>query len=94
LCHPAQDRPISVLEAAALQGFPPDWQFIGAMNAQYMQIGNAVPVPLGAAIGNAVIQHDMSAKRDKIVHPEFDVMIASAVARLRASARNKIARAA
>ncbi|MGO7535243.1 DNA cytosine methyltransferase [Rhizobium leguminosarum] len=94
LCHPAQDRPISVLEAAALQGFPPDWQFVGAMNAQYMQIGNAVPVPLGVAIGNAIVRHDTSNKRDKVVHPEVDVMIASAVARLRASARNKIARVA
>lgn len=94
LCHPEQVRPISVLEAAALQGFPADWQFIGAMNAQYMQIGNAVPVPLGEAIGRAIVKHDVSKKRDKVRHPDMDTMMASAVARLRASARNKVARAA
>jgi DNA (cytosine-5)-methyltransferase 1 len=94
LCHPDQDRPISVLEAAALQGFPADWRFIGAMNAQYMQIGNAVPVPLGEAIGHAIVKHDSSKKRDKVRHPNMDTMMASAVARLRASARNKVARAA
>lgn len=94
LCHPDQDRPISVLEAAALQGFPAYWQFIGAMNAQYMQIGNAVPVPLGEAIGRAIVKHDAGKNWDKVSHPDMDTMIASAVARLRASARNKVARAA
>lgn len=94
LCHPAASRPISVLEAAALQGFPPDWQFVGAMNAQYMQIGNAVPVPLGTAIGNAILKHDASNRRSKVRHPDMDTMMAMAVARLRASARNKVAKAA
>lgn len=94
LCHPDQDRPISVLEAAALQGFPSDWQFIGAMNAQYMQIGNAVPIQLGEAIGRAIVKHDASKKRDKVYHPDMDSMMALAVARLRASARNKVAKAA
>lgn len=94
LCHPDQDRPISVSEAAALQGFPADWIFDGAMNARYMQIGNAVPVPLGEAIGTAIVQHDSSKKRDKVRHPDMETMMASAVARLRASARNRVARAA
>jgi DNA (cytosine-5)-methyltransferase 1 len=94
LCHPDQDRPISVWEAAALQGFPGDWQFVGAMNQQYMQIGNAVPVPLGEAIGRAVLAHDANKKRAGVRHPDVDTMMALAVARLRASARNKVARAA
>jgi len=94
LCHPDQDRPISVLEAAALQGFPTDWQFVGAMNARYMQIGNAVPVPLGEAIGRAIVRHDANNSRDKVRHPDLETMMATAVARLRASARNRIARAA
>jgi DNA (cytosine-5)-methyltransferase 1 len=94
LCHPEQVRPISVPEAAALQGFPADWQFIGAMNAQYMQVGNAVPVPLGKAIGAAILKHDASKRQNSVRHPDMDTMMARAVERLRASARNKVAKAA
>lgn len=92
LCHPEQDRPISVLEAAALQGFPQHWQFVGAMNAQYTQIGNAVPVLLGRAIGLAILRQETSKRRDAVLHPDLDTMMARAVERLRASARNKIVR--
>lgn len=94
MCHPAADRPISVREAAALQGFPPDWNFVGAMNAQYLQIGNAVPVALGKAIGEAIARHDASKRRNAVRHPDLDTMMAQAVDRLRASARNKLAKAA
>lgn len=94
LCHPEAIRPISVREAAALQGFPDDWQFVGAMNAQYMQIGNAVPVQLGKAIGAAITKHDASKRRDDVCHPDIDTMMRLAVERLRASARNKVAKAA
>ena len=94
LCHPEQVRPISVSEAAALQGFPADWQFVGAMNAQYMQIGNAVPVPLGKAIAAAILKHDASKRRMAVRHPDMDTMMARAVERLRASARNKVVKAA
>ena len=55
LGHPTQMRPLSVREYARLQGFPDDWQFEGALNDCYRQIGNAVPVPLGKAIGQALI---------------------------------------
>lgn len=94
LCHPDQVRPISVLEAAALQGFPIDWIFLGAMNAQYMQVGNAVPVPLGRAIGAAILAHEASKRQKAVRHPDLDTMMTRAVERLRASARNKAARAA
>ena len=94
LCHPEAVRPISVREAAALQGFPADWRFIGAMNAQYTQVGNAVPVPLGKAIGTTIIKHDASKQRNAVRHPDMDTMMARAVERLRASARNKVAKAA
>jgi DNA (cytosine-5)-methyltransferase 1 len=94
LCHPEFDRPISVAEAAALQGFPPDWRFVGAMNHGYMQVGNAVPVPLGKAIGEAIAAHDLVRQSHPVQHPDMETMMAMAVARLRASARNKVARAA
>ncbi len=51
LCHPTEDRPLCVEEYATLQQFPRDWKFAGSINQQYIQIGNAVPVGLGVAIG-------------------------------------------
>lgn len=51
ICHPTELRPLSVRECATLQQFPSDWQFVGSVTSQYAQIGNAVPVGLGAAIG-------------------------------------------
>ncbi|MBL3564316.1 DNA cytosine methyltransferase [Rhodovulum sulfidophilum] len=92
LCHPSASRPISVHEAAALQGFPPEWILTGAMNVQYMQVGNAVPVKLGSAIGRAIIAHEQNQSQKKGKQPDVEKMIELAVARLRAAARNKSAR--
>lgn len=55
LCHPNQDRPLSVKEYARIQQFPDDWIFTGTVAAKYKQIGNAVPVGLAEAIGRAII---------------------------------------
>lgn len=55
LCHPKFDRPLSVKEYARIQQFPDDWVFVGTTAAKYRQIGNAVPVGLGTAIGMAVL---------------------------------------
>lgn len=54
LCHPTELRPLSVKEYARIQQFPDDWFFEGAIVDKYRQIGNAVPVGLGYAIGNAL----------------------------------------
>ncbi len=56
LCHPSELRPLSVREYARIQQFPDNWKFAGSIMSQYRQIGNAVPVSLGAAIGRAVLQ--------------------------------------
>jgi len=40
-----------VREYARIQQFPDDWKFAGDINNCYRQIGNAVPVGLGRAIG-------------------------------------------
>ena len=93
LCHPESVRPVSVLECAALQGFPEGWQFVGSMNAQYMQIGNAVPVPLGKAIANSFLLCEANGQKMGNWSADFDAMLDTAVARLRASARNKRKRA-
>ena len=48
--HPEQNRGLSLREAAALQGFPDDFVFVGGMDSISAQIGNAVPPPLAEAI--------------------------------------------
>ena len=55
MCHPTQDRPLSIREYARIQQFPDDWKFMGTSAAKYRQIGNAVPVGLGLALGKVVV---------------------------------------
>lgn len=54
--HPEQDRAISLREAAAIQTFPDDYIFYGSNTAIAAQIGNAVPVLLGKAIGEHILK--------------------------------------
>lgn len=49
-------RRLTPRECAAIQGFSPDWRFIGSAATQYKLIGNAVPPPLGEALGAALLQ--------------------------------------
>ena len=55
LCHPIEDRPLSVEEYSRIQGFPDDWKICGPINEQYRQIGNAVPIQLGEAIAKTIL---------------------------------------
>lgn len=55
LCHPTEDRPLSVEEYSCIQGFPSEWQICGPILEQYKQIGNAVPIKLGEAIAKTII---------------------------------------
>lgn len=55
LCHPNELRPLSLREYACIQQFPEDWKFCGSVASQYRQIGNAVPVGLGTALGGAIM---------------------------------------
>lgn len=55
LCHPTQNRPLSVKEYARIQQFPDDWIFTGTVSSKYRQIGNAVPIGLAEALGKAVL---------------------------------------
>ena len=55
MCHPKQNRPLSIREYARIQQFPDDWVFMGTSAAKYRQIGNAVPIGLALALGKAVI---------------------------------------
>jgi DNA (cytosine-5)-methyltransferase 1 len=60
--HPEQDRPLSLREAAMLQGFPLDYAFVRPGDAIRFDalgrlIGNAVPPPLARGVGEAIIRH-------------------------------------
>lgn len=56
LCHPVKDRPLSVQEYKRIQEFPDDWILCGDTKAKYKQVGNAVPVSLGEAIGRHIVK--------------------------------------
>lgn len=60
--HPEQDRAITLREAAILQSFPPDYEFVPAgMPAEFLSvgrmIGNAVPPKLGSFVGRSLLNH-------------------------------------
>jgi DNA (cytosine-5)-methyltransferase 1 len=55
--HPTEHRAVTHHEAARIQGFPDDYKWVGSKTSIARQIGNAVPIPLGRAIG----QHILSA---------------------------------
>ncbi|MDX1977490.1 MAG: DNA (cytosine-5-)-methyltransferase [Pseudanabaenaceae cyanobacterium bins.68] len=54
-CHPEETRPLTIREYARIQTFPDEWHFSGSVSSQYKQIGNAVPVNLGYAVGRSII---------------------------------------
>ena len=48
--HPYEDRFVTPREAARLQGFPDELEFKGTLTSVQRQIGDAVPVQLGRAV--------------------------------------------
>ncbi|WP_417336372.1 DNA cytosine methyltransferase [Halobacteriovorax marinus] len=52
--HPVEHRYLTQREAAALQSFPNDFEFMGPLSAQWRQIGNAVPPLMAKAIGKSL----------------------------------------
>lgn len=66
--HPAQDRAISLREAALIQTFPPDYAFAPEDESVYFaqlgrHIGNAVPVALSEAIATSIAKHIEDARQ-------------------------------
>ncbi len=51
-------------ECAAIQSFPPEWEFVGNRADQYRLIGNAVPPRLAARLGSSLLKRckDSSAR--------------------------------
>lgn len=54
--HPTENRAISIREAARLQTFPDSFVFIGTKDAQYQQVGNAVPPMLANAVAEELLK--------------------------------------
>jgi DNA (cytosine-5)-methyltransferase 1 len=52
--HPSAHRPITHYEATLLQGFPRSFVWSGSKLEVARQIGNAVPIRLGHALGLAI----------------------------------------
>jgi len=55
--HPSEPRALTHQEAARIQGFRDTYRWVGSKTSIARQIGNAVPIPLGKALG----QHLMAA---------------------------------
>jgi len=54
LAHPEENRPISIQEYKRIQEFPDDWELAGPLIQQYKQVGNAVAVGFGFAVGKLI----------------------------------------
>ena len=66
--HPVEHRAITHLEAALLQGFPLDYKWVGSKVSIARQIGNAVPIPLGRAIGECIGERGAHRARSALLH--------------------------
>ena len=56
LIHPIEERPLSVNEYKAIQGFPLDWEVPGAIRTRYRKLGEAVPPLMSYAVALSVKQ--------------------------------------
>ncbi|KAK4764206.1 hypothetical protein SAY87_013644 [Trapa incisa] len=54
ILHPVQDRVLTIRENARLQGFPDYYKLTGPVKERYIQVGNAVAVPVARALGYAL----------------------------------------
>lgn len=52
--HPFQDRGLTAREGSRLQSFPDEFTFLHGATSQRLQVANAVPPLLGAALGRAI----------------------------------------
>lgn len=55
LIHPQQHRGLSVREAARLQSFPDNYEFLGSIGYQQQQVADAVPPLLAEAVARCIL---------------------------------------
>ena len=67
---PEQARSITVREAARLQSFPDDFEFLGSVGDQYKMVGNAVPPMLARVVAKSVA----SFLEDNLVKQEESIL--------------------
>ncbi|KAK1612271.1 hypothetical protein QYE76_035944 [Lolium multiflorum] len=51
ILHPTQPRVLTIRENARLQGFPDYYRLLGPIKQKYIQVGNAVAIPVARALG-------------------------------------------
>ncbi|MDR3678024.1 MAG: DNA cytosine methyltransferase [Acidobacteriota bacterium] len=61
--HPRNHRRLSIRESAIVQTFPLQFEFVGAMNSCYRQVGNAVPVLFSKRLGEQLKHCEARLKR-------------------------------
>lgn len=54
--HPTEDRALTLREAAQIQTFPADFEFVGSQQEIATMIGNAIPPRFAAALGRAILE--------------------------------------
>jgi DNA (cytosine-5)-methyltransferase 1 len=58
LIHPSQNRGLSVREAARLQSFPDDYEFLGSIGFQQQQVADAVPPLLAESVAQCILDSE------------------------------------
>jgi DNA (cytosine-5)-methyltransferase 1 len=61
--HPVDTRILTIREAARIQGFPDNFEFVGTYIQQAGQVGNAVPPLLAAQIAESLLKQIQLSKR-------------------------------
>ena len=69
--HPELHHGITVRQAARIQTFPDDYEFVGGLMAAGQQVGNAVPVELGRLLIDHLRPMIESARKDLSLRAEF-----------------------
>ncbi|XP_076930396.1 DNA (cytosine-5)-methyltransferase CMT3-like [Bidens hawaiensis] len=68
ILHPIQNRVLTIRENARLQGFPDYYKLLGPIKERYIQVGNAVAVPVARVLGYSLA---MSCKGTAAEGPVF-----------------------
>ena len=66
LIHPAQDRGLSVREAARLQSFPDHYRFSGSIGFQQQQVADAVPPLLAETVARTILRSSRREYRETV----------------------------